>query len=84
MPKYFVYRADSGQIVHVHEKVDFTSGESVPCTDDEVLTLVDESLQATDLAVVESDIGRLSAGQVLKVDLDTRSVVQAARPSAQS
>jgi len=83
MPKYFVYQADSGQIVHIHETYDLTSGESLPCTREEVLALVDESLQQGGLEITEADISRLSVGEMLRVDTETRTVVQESRgPSA--
>jgi hypothetical protein len=83
MPKYFVYQTGSGQIVHIHEKVDFTSGESMPCTEEEVLAVVDESVRSADLGIIEADIGRLSVGELLRVDTKTRSVVQGSRAVAE-
>jgi hypothetical protein len=83
MPRYFVYDADTGQIVHIHETYDTTSGESLSCTQEEVLALVDESLKERNLAITEADITRLSAGQTLRVDTETKELVQESRgPSA--
>lgn len=84
MPRYVVYRTDSGEIVHIHEKVDFASGESVPVTKEEVLDLVDESLRTTGLEVVEAEIGKRSAEQLLRVDTDTGAVVETPREASGS
>lgn len=83
MPRYFVYEADTGQIVHIHENYDVTSGESLPCQREDVLALVDESLRGRNLEVTEADITRLSVGQTLRVDTETGALVHESRgPSA--
>lgn len=83
MPRYHVYETDTGRIVHTHESYDITGGESLPCTREEVLALVDETLRGTNLEVVETGSEKLSAGHIPRVDTKTGEVVQEARePSA--
>ncbi len=75
MPKYYVYNVETGEIVHLHEVYDATSGTSLRSTRDEVLALVDETLGKDKLEIVETEFDQRSETQSLRVDLKTRTLV---------
>ncbi|SDZ20083.1 hypothetical protein SAMN05660209_05004 [Geodermatophilus africanus] len=79
MPKYYVYDTETGEVVHSHEVYDVTSGQSMPCSSEEVLAVVDESLRDRSLDVVEANVDRPSAGHLLRVDTTSGAVVQEPR-----
>ena len=65
-----------GRIVHVHESYDSVSGESIPCSHEEVLSLVDDSIPHEDLDIVEIQSRHESAERgALRVDPNTRQLV---------
>jgi len=64
MSKYYVYRKSTRELVHVHEQYDAVSGDSVPCSVEEVLALVDEAFDKSDLNVVEGN----SEAQTVRVN----------------
>jgi hypothetical protein len=55
VPIYYVYNAQSGKIVQRHEAYDAASGDSLRCSDEEVLAFVDESLKSQPLRILEAD-----------------------------
>jgi hypothetical protein len=79
MPKYYVYDTETGDIVHSHEVYDVTSGQSITCSPEEVLAVVDESLRNRNLDVVEANVERASAGHLLQVDTTSGAVVEKPR-----
>lgn len=78
MPRYYVYNSESGEIVHQHESYDAVSGNSLPCTREEVLALVDEAIDRDTVDIVEDDVerrpGSTSEGEVLRVDPETQTL----------
>ncbi len=79
MPRYYVYNVETGEIVHQHETYDATSGTSLRSTRDEVLALVDETLQKDKLDIMESESEQqLASGpeaEILRVDPNTRTLI---------
>jgi hypothetical protein len=77
MSRYYVYDTDTGKIVHVHETYSAVGGTSLPCTKDEVLALVEETLNKEKLDIVEAELDRRSEAGILRVDTATRKLVTA-------
>lgn len=75
MPVYYVYNAQSGEIVQRHEAYDAASGDSLRCSDEDVLTFVDESLKSQPLQILEAEAmhpeERTLGGHRVRVDLST-------------
>jgi hypothetical protein len=78
MPKYYVFNVETGDIVHQHESYDATSGTSLPCSRDEVLELVEETLDKDKLDIVETEVersrGSEPGAEILRVNLQTRAL----------
>ena len=76
MLKYYVYDAKTGDIVHIHESYDSISGESLPCSPEDVFAVVDEALQTKKLEILEVEVGRQDVGRgVVRVNPKTRELV---------
>jgi hypothetical protein len=76
MPKYYVYNKKSGDVVHVHETYDAVGGTSLPCTSEEVLGLVDETLvKKEDLKILKVESESQLAVGVTRVDPNTQKLV---------
>lgn len=77
MPIYYVYDVNTGAIVHRHENSDATSGDSMTCSQEDVLSLVDPAHQKDNLDVLEVETGAEGeqAERALRVDLKTRELV---------
>lgn len=79
MPVYYVYNAQSGEIVQRHEAYSAASGDSLRCSEEDVLALVDESLKSQPLQVLEVDAmhpeERTLGGRTVRVDLNTGKLV---------
>jgi hypothetical protein len=77
MPIYYVYNVNTGVIVHRHEHSDATSGDSMACSKEDVLSLVDPAHRKDDLDVLE--VEPVAEGEqverALRVDLKTRELV---------
>ena len=75
MPIYYVYNAQSGEIVHRHEAYSAASGYSLRCSNEDVLALVDESLKSQPLKILEAETihpeERALGGRTVRVDLNT-------------
>ena len=75
MPIYYVYNAQSGEIVQRHELYSAASGYSVRCSDEDVLALVDKSLKSQPLKILEAEAmhseERTLGGRTVRVDLNT-------------
>ena len=74
MPKYYVYDTQTGDIVHVHETVDGTSGTSLRTSREDVLALVDHP-QKENLDIVGVEFESREAERLLRVDPATRELV---------
>lgn len=77
MPIYYVYDVNTGTIVHRHEKSDATSGDSMTCSREDVLSLVDPAHQKDNLEILEVETGTEGeqGERALRVDLKTRELV---------
>jgi hypothetical protein len=77
MPIYYVYDVNTGAIVHRHESFDATSGDSMTCSREDVLSVVDSALQKDNLEILEVETGAegQQAERALRVDLKTRELV---------
>ncbi len=77
MPIYYVYDINTGAIVHRHESFDATSGDSLTCSREDVLSLVDPTHQKANLEVLEAETAAEGeqAERALRVDLETRELV---------
>jgi hypothetical protein len=76
MPKYYVYHKKTGDVVNVHEMYSATDGNSLPCTREEVLDLVDEALaKKEDLDILEVESESQPAVGVTRVDPHKRILV---------
>jgi hypothetical protein len=74
MPKYYVYDTQTGDIVHLHETVDGTSGTSLTVSREDVLALVDHP-QKENLDVLGVEFETREAERPLGVDVATRQLV---------
>ncbi|GAA2267930.1 hypothetical protein GCM10010145_48020 [Streptomyces ruber] len=80
MPRYFVYDKEDGRVVHVHETYDVTSGTTLPCTQEEVLAVLDEGLEKERLGILQSEFEPDAGSGALRVDLTTQNVMAAGVP----
>jgi hypothetical protein len=82
MPRYLVYDTGTGNVVHTHETVDAISGQSLPCTREEVLALLGE-VEDAQLDVIEEGPESRSVGHALRVDTKTKAVSVQAQESTE-
>jgi hypothetical protein len=75
MPKYYVYNKNTGEVVNVHETYDATSGLSLRCNREEVMSVLDETLNQEDLEILEVESESQPAVGVIRVDPNTRTLV---------
>lgn len=79
MPIYYVYDAQTGVIVHRHRTIDASTGDTVACSQEEVLSVIDESLPKDNLEVLEVTDERGDEHQQIqrpiRVDPKTRELV---------
>ncbi len=75
MPKYYVYNKNTGEVINIHETYDGTSGRSLPCTREEVMSVIDETLNKEDLEILEIESESQPAVGVVRVDPNTRTLV---------
>jgi hypothetical protein len=79
VPVYYVYNAQSGEIVNRHEADSAASGDSLRCSDEDVLALVGESLKNQPLQVLEVEVmhseERTLGGRTVRVDINTGKLV---------
>jgi hypothetical protein len=79
VPIYYVYNAQSGDIVQRHEAYSAASGYSLRCSDEDVLALVDESLKSQPLRILEVEAPHPEestlGGRTVRVDLNTGKLV---------
>ena len=79
MPIYYVYDAQTGVIVHRHRSIDASTGDTVVCSREEVLSVVDDSLPKNNLEILE--VTDESGGEhqqiegTIRVDPKTRELV---------
>jgi hypothetical protein len=81
MPKYFVYDTRTGDIVLTHETVDAISGNSLPCTREEVLALFGD-VQGDQWDIIEGGDEPMSLDYFLRVDPKTKTVTRQAWESS--
>src|SRR5215218_1642412 len=76
VPQYYVYDRKTGAIVHQHEAYDGPRDESMTCSKEEVLALVDSALEREALEVLEvaDDFPIAEVGDI-RVDPKTRQLV---------
>jgi hypothetical protein len=82
MPKYFVYDTRTGDIVHTHETVDAVSGNSLPCTREEVLEAFGD-VEGDHWDIIEGGDESISLDHSLRVDTKTKTVMEVLAASGQ-
>jgi hypothetical protein len=75
MSIYYVYNTDTGQIVHAHETYSAVGGTSLQCSREEVLALVDETLNKEKLDILEAELDRRAEAGGLRVDTAARKLI---------
>ena len=76
MPKYYVYQRNTGEVVNIHETYDATSGLSMRANREEILSVLDESLDQENLEIMEVESESLPASGVIRIDPTTKSLVR--------
>jgi hypothetical protein len=78
MPTYYVYDVKTGVIVQRHRSIDAISGNTMACSREEVLSVVDDSLPKDNLEVLEvTDEGGVEhqGKRAIRVDPKTRELI---------
>jgi hypothetical protein len=79
MPIYYVYDVQTGVIVHRHRGIDATTGHTVACSREDVLSVVDDSLPRNNLEVLEvtdeSEDEHQQLERTIRVDPKTRELI---------
>jgi hypothetical protein len=78
MPMYYVYDAQTGVIVQRHSSYD-AGGDSLACSREDVLSVVDDSLPKDNLEILEvtDEVGieHQQSERAIRVDPKTRELV---------
>lgn len=78
MPLYYVYDAQTGEVVHRHERYDVQRGENVECSQEEVLAVVDPALDKKNLKILETEMEPTFEDRgkgILRVNLEKQELV---------
>jgi hypothetical protein len=73
MARYYVYDVTTGAIVHRHESFSVALGSSVWCSREDVLALVDPSLERETLEILEVEPGQ---DRAVRVDVEKRQLIE--------
>jgi hypothetical protein len=75
MPRYCVYDTETGQVVHLHETYNAADGTTLACTREEVLAVVDESLDKERLDILDVEYVLRPGARDYRVDPTTRTLI---------